>query len=147
ALLHSAGHAPLPAGAQRLLAVPRPGTISPWSSKATDIARACGLDAVERIERGTWYALGAAPQLPPDVLLRAGRVLIDPMTEALLTDSGQARALFETQEPAPLERIPLAAEGRDALLSANAALALALSDDEIDYLHDSYRRLGRDPSD
>ncbi len=147
ALLHSAGHAPLPAGTQRLLAVPRPGTISPWSSKATDIARACGLDAVERIERGTWYALGAAPQLPPDVLLRAGRVLIDPMTEALLTDSGQARALFETQEPAPLERIPLAAEGRDALLSANAALALALSDDEIDYLHDSYRRLGRDPSD
>ena len=146
--LLGAGAAPaLPADAARLLVVPRPGTVSPWSSKATDIARACGLECVQRIERGIWYALGVREPVPADALRRAGARLIDPMTEALMTDSGQAGALFETHEPEPFERIPLGTEGKAALLRANEALALALSADEIDYLEEHYRRLGRDPVD
>src|SRR5690606_19162784 len=84
ALLHASADEVLPPGTERLLVVPRPGTISPWSSKATDIARACGLERVQRIERGIWYALGTSPPLPPAALRAAGSLLFDPMTEALM---------------------------------------------------------------
>ncbi len=138
---------PLPAGTGTFLVVPRPGTISPWSSKATDIAHACGIDAVGRIERGIAYAVHAASSLSADEIAAAGAVLADPMTEALMTDAGQAARLFETQEPLPLETIPLRRDGKAALDRANAALGLALSADEIDYLFDNYARLDRDPTD
>ena len=135
------------AGEQSFLVLPRPGTISPWSSKATDIAHACGLQAVERIERGICYALQAASKLSPQELAAAGTVLVDRMTEALLLSPEQAGQLFEAHAPLPLQTVPLQAEGKAALQRANAELGLALSADEIEYLCDNYAQLGRDPTD
>ena len=121
-------------GAQVVLTVPRPGTISPWSSKATDIAHACGLDAIERIERGIAYAITSRSQLDAFELQTAGKMLFDRMTESLLEVDSGAQALFDTHAPAPLRRIPLLVEGADALRRANTELGLALSSAEIEYL-------------
>ncbi|HET6630542.1 MAG TPA: phosphoribosylformylglycinamidine synthase [Woeseiaceae bacterium] len=141
-----AGDAP-PPGMQMFLVLPRPGTISPWSSKATDIAHACGLERIERIERGLCYAFRAPSMLSPQEIEAAGARLVDPMTEALMTSGAQAASLFETHEPLPLQTVPLRTEGKAALVRANAALGLALSEDEIDYLVENYARLDRDPTD
>jgi len=126
--------------------VPRPGTISPWSSKATDIAGVCGLDGVRRIERGIAYRIAGIPA--PDLRLHAalGAPLHDRMTEAVLRNFAAAAQLFAAAAPRPLERVPLAG-GRAALVAVNQRLGLALADDEIDYLLDVYRALGRDPTD
>ncbi|MEM9207732.1 MAG: phosphoribosylformylglycinamidine synthase [Pseudomonadota bacterium] len=127
------------------IVVPRPGTISPWSSKATDIARACGLDGVKRIERGVAYAIdtrNTSPRLA-DIDAR----LHDRMTEAVLDASTDASRLFEAQSPAPLGVVPLGDDGLEALRTANTELGLALSDDEMDYLLENYRALERDPTD
>jgi len=125
----------LPPGS--VLAVPRLGTISPWSSKATEILRGAGLP-VARVERGIAYALegadGARERLAP--------LLHDPMTQSLLERLDQADGLFRHGAPGPLQRIPLA-----TLDAANADLGLALSEDEIAYLRERYAALGRDPSD
>ena len=129
-----------------LLVVPRPGTISPWSSKATDIVQVCGLAAVRRIERGIQYCLRAARPLGSERLLRLAPALHDRMTEAALLDAGQAVRLFEQRQARALARVSLAA-GRSALEQADRELALALSAGEIDYLLESFRRLGRDPTD
>ena len=119
---------------------PREGTISPWSSKATDIFQICGLDAVERVERVVrWYAQG-----PLDEDTQAG--LYDRMTERCL-QPGEYSSLFNVLEPTPVTRIALRADGRRALVAANKNLGLALSDDEIDYLETAYGELGRDPTD
>jgi phosphoribosylformylglycinamidine synthase len=126
-----------------LLVVPRPGTISPWSSKATDIARVCGLEFVRRIERGIQYVFEGSARAP---LAALGAPLHDRMTEAVLAGAAAASVLFSTASPAPLRRIPLAL-GRAALVAANRELALALADDEIDYLLATFQRLGRDPTD
>jgi phosphoribosylformylglycinamidine synthase len=131
-----------------LLVVPRIGTISPWSSKATDIARNCALDAVRRIERGVAYELATR-----DGRLAAGDreallpLVHDRMTETVIDGIADARRLFAHVAPQPLTRIPLRQRGRDALRIANDALGLALSDDEIDYLEEAFNRLGRDPTD
>lgn len=132
---------------QRLYVVPRPGTISPWSSKATDIAHACGATNVRRLERGICYGLDAPNRLSEEDLHEAGRLLHDRMTEAVLLDSRAADALFAVTSPAPLEHITLALDGRDALADANLRLGLALSEDEIDYLVESYTELGIEPTD
>ena len=128
--------------------VPRPGTISPWASKATDIAQVCGLAAVRRIERGIEYRLtqGGGTDLSESQLAAVAALLHDRMTEAVLSAPEQAQSLFAREAPRPLRRVSLA-EGRDALLRADAELGLALSADEIDYLLAAYRKLGRDPSD
>ena len=139
--------APLPDNARTVFTVPRPGTISPWSSKATDIASACGFDGIARIERGICYAIVANGEIDGAGLRALVAPLHDRMTEAVLMEVGEASQLFDAHEPAPLQRIPLLAEGDDALSHANTALGLALSDDEIDYLVDNYRRLERDPTD
>lgn len=146
-LLSGEAGEPQPEGQQSLLVLPRPGTISPWSSKATDIAHACGLNAVLRIERGIRYALQSVPALQAGEIAAAGAALVDPMTEALVADPGEAARLFETHAPRPLRTVPLLAEGKAALVRANAALGLALSGDEIDYLAGNYTRLERDPTD
>src|SRR6266403_135077 len=139
--------APAQAGAgECLLVVPRTGTISPWSSKATDIARVCGLAGVRRIERGIEYRVRAARPLGSERLARLAPVLLDRMTEMALSDGAQAARLFEDAQPRPLARVPLAA-GRAALEEADRALGLALSSDEMDYLMASFARLARDPSD
>ncbi len=129
-----------------LLVVPRAGTVSPWSSKATDIARVCGLEAVRRIERGIAYRIEAARSLEPPELVRLGAVLLDRMTEMAVLGTASAAALFEQAAPRPLGTVSLAG-GRAALQAANEALGLALSPEEIEYLLESFGRLGRDPTD
>ena len=133
--------------AKKLYVVPRPGTISPWSSKATDIIRACDIDAVDRVERGTRYGVIFSGKVDDDAHLALSPLLFDRMTEAVFAEVGQAAALFATHEPSPVVNIPLAAEGRAALAAANIDLGLALSDDEIDYLLACYKGLDRDPTD
>jgi phosphoribosylformylglycinamidine synthase len=135
-----------PAG-ELLLVVPRIGTVSPWSSKATDIAHVCGLTAVRRIERGVAYYLDGPRRLTAAEWNEAAASLHDRMTEAVLRDPASAAALFEHAAPKPLLTVPLLARGRPALESANAELGLALSGDEIDYLAEAFRALGRDPAD
>jgi phosphoribosylformylglycinamidine synthase len=132
--------------AERLLVVPREGTISPWSSKASDIAHVCGLAAVERIERGIEYRIAARRPLGPQRLSQLAPALLDRMTEMALLDAAQASRLFGHASPRPLRRISLAG-GRAALEEANRAMGLALSADEIDYLLASFRQLARDPTD
>jgi phosphoribosylformylglycinamidine synthase len=131
------------AGARRLLVVPRLGTISPWSSKATDIARICGLAKVRRVERGVWYAVTGA--VADEAALR--RALHDRMTESVLATSAEAAGIFAKHEPKPLATVALGGDGRAALQRANAQLGLALAPDEIDYLVDAYAKMGRDPTD
>ncbi len=133
-------------GAQKIYVVPRPGTISPWSSKATDIALACDID-VERIERGVCYGTQFKGKVGNEDMHVLGALLFDRMTEALLDSGEQARALFEVHRPAPLATVALREGGREALAKANAELGLALSDQEIDYLIEGYAELARDPTD
>ncbi len=134
---------PAPAAGELYLVVPRLGTISPWSSKATDIARQCGLPAVQRIERGiAYYAAGADAERDEIAVL-----LHDRMTETVLGSLGGAEQLFRHVEPRPLASIDLLARGRAALEEANRAMGLALSADEIDYLLDNFRLIGRNPTD
>jgi len=132
---------------QVLLVVPRFGTVSPWSSKATDIAHVCGLAAVRRIERGVAYYIDGPGRLSEEQWREASSLLHDRMTEAVLREAGEAAGLFQHAAPKPLATVPLAAQGRAALESANSTLGLALSDDEIDYLVEAFRALGRDPAD
>jgi phosphoribosylformylglycinamidine synthase len=117
------------------LVVPRLGTISPWSSKATDIARNCGLAAVRRIERGTAYTIDSAK---PGVAAK----IHDRMTETVLGSFAEAEKLFHHVPPRPLGSIAVS-----TLRQANQALGLALSEEEIEYLERAYRELGRDPTD
>jgi phosphoribosylformylglycinamidine synthase len=129
-----------------VLVVPRPGTISPWSSKATDIARVCGLDAVLRIERGIAWSVTARSEPSRATLEALAPLLLDRMTEVALFEFEAATQLFEHSQPRPLRRVPLGA-GRAALERANRELGLALSVDEIDYLLEAFGRIGRDPTD
>jgi phosphoribosylformylglycinamidine synthase len=126
---------------RELLVVPRLGTISPWSTKATDIAHNCGLGEVRRIERGIAWSIAGV--VTDERALRAA--LHDRMTESLL-ERAEAAKLFVRAEPKPLSRVDLS-PGRSALEGANKRLGLALADDEIDYLMKSYAVLGRDPTD
>jgi phosphoribosylformylglycinamidine synthase len=146
-LLSGEKPAGLARGAKTLYVVPRPGTISPWSSKATEIVRACDIDAVERIERGICYGLNFSTKAGDDDVLNLAELLFDRMTEAVFTDAAGVEALFETHEPVPVATVPLTSGGRDALAGANVALGLALSEQEIDYLVGCYGELGRDPTD
>ena len=135
---------------QLLLVVPRAGTISPWSSKATDIAHVCGLHQVHRIERGVaWYLTTSDEQPLKGGHLTALRDLIhDRMTEVVLTDFDEAsHRMFDRAEPARLHSADVLGGGRAALEQANRAMGLALSDDEIDYLIENFRALGRNPND
>jgi phosphoribosylformylglycinamidine synthase len=131
-----------------LVVVPRPGTISPWSSKATDIAHNCGLAAVNRIERGVVYNVGTSPGDLVDGDRAALVPLIhDRMVETVFEDLREVSRLFSHFAPRPLGSIPLLADGRTALERANAELGLALAPDEIEYLDASFRALARDPTD
>ena len=127
------------------LVTPRMGTISPWSSKATDIAWNCGLAAVERIERGIAFEVLGTDEA------RRGAVaalLHDRMTETVLGDLAETAQLFQHFPPKPMRRIGLLHGGRAALAEANVRLGLALSGEEIDYLVDLFlARMRRDPTD
>lgn len=139
--------APFPRGAGTLIIAPRPGTISPWSSKATDIAHACGIAGVGRIERGVAYAVEAREALSDATLEAIGARLMDRMTECCLPEAAAAALLFVSGQAQRAGVIPLGRDGRDALWRANEELGLALSADEVDYLFDNYARLARDPTD
>ncbi len=132
-----------------ILVVPRPGTISPWSSKATDIARNCGLGAVTRIERGIGFRVATRTGTAPGAADRAALLplLHDRMTESPLGSLDEARALFAHFPPKPMRTVPLLARGRAAIEDANTELGLALAPDEVDYLEANFLRAGRDPTD
>ncbi|QPL45532.1 phosphoribosylformylglycinamidine synthase [Halomonas sp. A40-4] len=136
-----------PKGAQRFLVVPRIGTQSPWSSKATDIAHNCGLHQVSRIERGVDYRISVTVMPDEEGLNALTALLHDRMTESVLTDATDAAKLFAHHDPAPLGSVDIITGGREALATANHELGLALADDEIDYLVDAFNELDRNPSD
>jgi len=139
--------------AQQWLVVPRLGTISPWASKATDIAHNCGLDRVLRIERGTRCSLllksglfgGRA--LDAEAAQRVAALLHDRMTESLVAVDVDCAQLFRELPGKPMARVAVSTGGRAALARANVDMGLALSDDEIDYLLDAYLTMRRDPTD
>ncbi|AER55188.1 phosphoribosylformylglycinamidine synthase [Pseudoxanthomonas spadix BD-a59] len=140
-ILQAEGAPSAPAdGAVSRFVVPRLGTRSPWSSKATELVRGAGL-AIARVEHGTRIDLAG---LPADAGAQAAlaKLLYDPMTQSLLDSSHAAQALFSAPARGQLQRVALA-----ELESANTRLGLALAQDEIDYLRSRYAELGRDPSD
>ncbi|MGE4242627.1 phosphoribosylformylglycinamidine synthase [Ramlibacter sp.] len=170
--LVAADHAPSPAEKERLAALltygepaedgavgpllivtPRLGTVSPWASKATDIAHNCGL-ALRRVERiveyrlqmkSGWFGKGAAPG--DGKLREVAALLHDRMTESVVASRAEAAQLFTELQAAPMEHVDVLAGGRGALEAANARFGLALADDEIDYLVQAFTGLGRNPSD
>jgi len=136
-----------------LVVTPRMGTISPWASKATDIARNCGLD-VFRVERITEYRislksglLGGTPELSSEQLGQIAALLHDRMTESVFATRAEAEKLFTTLAAQPMEFVDVLGGGRAALEAANKQWGLALADDEIEYLVNAFNGLGRNPSD
>ncbi|KGD65982.1 phosphoribosylformylglycinamidine synthase [Alcanivorax nanhaiticus] len=127
---------------ERFVVVPRPGTISPWSSKATDICHNAGLTQVERVERGIEYrVVGEASRA------ELAAELHDRMVEVVLAELNEAEALFVHHSPRELSTVDIIGGGRDALVAANGELGLALAEDEIDYLVEQFTALGRNPAD
>lgn len=126
---------------------PRLGTISPWASKATDIAHNCGLSKIRRIERGCAYYIKTISELSAEEQQILIDRLHDRMTESVHTNIDSAAVLFDQAEPAPLQTIPMLTMGKQALIDANISMGLALADDEIDYLFDSFTGLERNPND
>jgi len=137
------------------IVAPRPGTISPWSSKATDIAHICGLAQVVRIERVVEFAfdIDNAALAKPLMVLSAAQLatlrgkIHDRMTQVCFDHLDACAALFSHAAPKPMTSVPVLAQGRAALVEANTSLGLALADDEIDYLVKAFTTLGRDPND
>ncbi|MWV11538.1 phosphoribosylformylglycinamidine synthase [Pseudomonas sp. R-28-1W-6] len=127
------------------LTIPRFGTISPWSSKASDIARNCGLAKIQRLERGIAYYV--AGELSAADIQAAAAVLHDRMTQLVLGAMEEAAGLFSHAQPKPLTSVDVLGGGRAALEQANVQLGLALAEDEIDYLVKSFTELGRNPHD
>ncbi|MFH4666063.1 phosphoribosylformylglycinamidine synthase [Vibrio cidicii] len=130
-----------------LLVTPRPGTISPWSSKATDIAHNCGLASIKRLERGTAYYVESEAALTQEQVTTLQALLHDRMMEVVFTELDAAQALFSVAEPAPMTQVDILSGGRVALEEANVSLGLALAEDEIDYLVENFIKLGRNPND
>ena len=135
---------PAGSGDRHLVVVPRLGTISPWSTKATDIVQHCGLTQVNRVERGIcWTYKGADGKAADDI----GKLLHDRMIEEVYPDLTAIPNLFQSHEPAPLFEIPFLEQGRLAFETANTELGLALANDEIDYLAAEYAKANKNPTD
>jgi len=132
---------------QRLFVLPRIGTISPWSTKASDIVHNCGLQQVQRVERAVAFYITAAREMTLDELSDIATFLHDPMTESVVFELADAQQLFTQQQPQALFEVPLLTEGISALESANVDLGLALSGDEIAYLAEQYQGLQKNPTD
>lgn len=141
-----------------VLVAPRLGTVSPWASKATDIAHNCGLNSIHRVERVTEYRLvlksgllggliGSEKTLSQAELIACAELLHDRMTESVLLAREDAAHLFDEKTAQPLAHVDVLAQGRAALATANKDFGLALSDDEIDYLVTAFTGLQRNPSD
>jgi len=134
--------APLEFNHQILTIFPRPGTISPWSSKATDIFQHCGLYPVRRVEVGKCLQFAGSIQSHNKT-----NIFFDRMTEAVYNNHAALNQLFDHQQPQDLTEVPLKSEGVSALRSLNQSLGLALSEDEISYLSAQYKALGKNPTD
>jgi phosphoribosylformylglycinamidine synthase len=154
ALLTYGDAAAAPTEGVLVVVMPRLGTVSPWASKATDIAHNCGATAIRRVERVTEYRLqvkgglfGGAKALSADELQAAAALLHDRMTESVAFEREAARHLFDERAAEPMVHVDVLAAGRSALERANAEFGLALSDDEIDYLVSAFRKLERNPTD
>jgi len=135
---------------QFLLVTPRPGTISPWSSKSTDIAHNCGLAKVSRLERGLAYYITLSKdnaELSTEQQVQLNHLISDRMMEAVFTTMAQATSLFATAEPGELTAIDIENGGKHALVKANVDLGLALAEDEVNYLFENFTKLGRNPHD
>ncbi|MEN2470821.1 phosphoribosylformylglycinamidine synthase [Burkholderia sp. GS2Y] len=140
--------------AETFVVLPRFGTVSPWASKATDIAQHCGLTHVRRIERGVEFTvtlksglLGGKKALSDDARTAVVAALHDRMTESVVAARDDAKHLFDELPAKPLASVDVLGVGRGALERANVELGLALADDEIDYLVDAFRKLERNPTD
>ena len=129
-----------------VVVAPRLGTLSPWSSKATDIAHSCGVD-VRRVERVTEYHLGSREPLTEQQWAACADALHDRMTESALPTRGDAASLFAERDAEPMEHVDVLGRGRAAVLEADTAYGLALSDDEVDYLVEAFTGLRRNPTD
>ena len=134
---------------QFYLITPRPGTISPWSSKSTDIAHNCGLTKVERLERGMAYyiSIEESVKLSTEQEQLLVSLLHDRMIESVFTHFADADQLFISAEPSELTSIDIENGGKNALTHANIELGLALADDEVNYLFENFTKLGRNPHD
>ncbi|WP_288379742.1 phosphoribosylformylglycinamidine synthase [uncultured Massilia sp.] len=143
---------------EEFFVIPRLGTISPWASKATDIAHNCGMTHVHRIERGIGYTvvlksgllgtgIGAPKKLDDDENAPVAALLHDRMTESVLRNADEASRLFDELAGKPLETVDVIGQGREALVRANTELGLAMSIDEIDYLLDAFTKAQRNPTD
>ena len=137
---------------QLVVVTPRIGTVSPWASKATDIAHNCGF-SVKRVERITEYRLTlkssllSRHSLNAEQLGQVAALLHDRMTESAVASREEAFGLFSELQAAPMEHVDILGGGRAALETANRAWGLALADDEIDYLVKAFQGLGRNPTD
>ena len=130
----------------KVFTLPRFGTTSPWSSKATDIAKVCGLTSIEKIERGVVFTLALKDKdsAPSKEVIE---MLYDRMTEVVITDLKQAKEIFSSLEPQPFSDVDILSDGKKALETANIELGLALNNDEIDYLLEQFTKLNRNPTD
>lgn len=126
----------------QILVTPRVGTISPWCSKATDIFKNCNVE-IERLERGILYTLKGITQLSNELKL----ALHDRMTESVFNSVKDAQVLFKDAQAKPLNTINILEDGKYALKQANQSFGFALSEEEIDYLYDEFKKLGRNPND
>jgi phosphoribosylformylglycinamidine synthase len=146
AALLTYGDPATPADGALIVVTPRFGTVSPWASKATDIAHNCGL-ALRRIERIVEFRVGAKGAIDPAQLRAIAALLHDRMTESAMFARAEAHALFTELQPSAMEHVDVIGGGRAALEKANVQFGLALAADEIDYLVDAFKGLGRNPTD
>ena len=130
---------------QKIIVIPRIGTISPWSSKATDIFKLCSLHEIRRIERGIIYHFSR--KIKTEELEAILSYVMDRMTESHLKDISDSSLLFDKLKPNSYRSIDILKEGKSAIIKANIELGLALSDGEIDYLYYSFNKLKRNPRD
>lgn len=138
-----------PLNSIKIIVIPRPGTISPWSSKASDIAHNSGLDKIIRLERGSVFSLklNDGDTLNEEQITLLKPLIHDRMTEILISNENDASALFAMTEPAELNQVDIINGGIGALETANTEMGLALSNDEINYLFTSFEKLARNPTD
>jgi len=147
ALLHSVTESPERVSDKLILVLPRIGTISPWSSKATDIAHNCGLKNVQRIERGRSYLISLREAFTQTEQEQVAAILHDRMTESFCFNLDDADSLFKLEDKRQLLSVDFNNDAKAALQQANQEMGLALAEDEIDYLIEKYQQLDRMPTD
>ena len=133
--------------ANQFILIPRVGTISPWSSKATDILINAGLDSLKRIEKGLCFSLETPLELGKDSIKEIGQKIYDRMTQSVITDISSAEHLFRQLQPKPVLAVDILKDGKKSLYEANDLLGLALSEEEIEYLYMNYIENNSNPTD